>query len=364
VTGKTVPGGAEAASSSEAGSPAGLSLQPAARGVRLGPVGYDAQGNPGRIHQVASGDTLWDVSDAYLGTPWVWPSIWSDNGNVTNPHLIRPGDHLWITPSEMRRVSAEEAKDLLAGQPGDGTVPASIEDGAGEVTSGQTYRYAEIQSAGFVTRAEFKGSATIVDSSVDRVWLGDSDPVIIGFGRGEVEAGDRFEIFRPGDRILDLETDEVAGYATEVLGWLEVDEVHDETSTATIRLARSEIRRGDHLLPKPVTNPDIQVGARPDVDGRIVHTPSDRIHMGSTDIVYLNRGTNDGLALGSPLEVYRPLGTGVDRLRGDERRLPDQVVAKLVVVSARPETAAAVVTHTTHELTRGDHFRGTTALGW
>jgi hypothetical protein len=371
------PGAGEAASdqaamrpaqadSAQAASSAQAEAKPARHAVSLGAVGYDAQGRPGRIHQVASGDTLWDISDAYLGTPWVWPSIWSDNQTVTNPHLIRPGDHLWITPHEMRRVSAEEAKDLLAGQPGEGVDPASFEDGMGshDGTPARSYRYTEVQSAGFVTTAEFKGSATIVDSSVERVWLADSDPVIIGFGKGEVEVGDRFEVFRPGDRVIDPGTGEVSGYATEVLGWLEVDEVHDQTATATIRLARSEIRRGDHLLPRPVTNPDIEVSERPEVEGQIVHTPSDRIHMGSTDVVYLNRGTNDGLAMGSPLEVYRPLGTGLDKVRGDERQLPDQVIAKLVVVSARPETAAAVVTHTTHELTRGDRFRGSNTLGW
>ena len=63
------------------------------------------------------GDTLWDISDAYLGTPWVWPSVWTDNRDIENPHLIVPGDRIWISAHEMRRVSAEEAERLLSGQP-------------------------------------------------------------------------------------------------------------------------------------------------------------------------------------------------------------------------------------------------------
>ncbi|MDJ0790209.1 MAG: LysM domain-containing protein, partial [Myxococcota bacterium] len=46
----------------------------------LGAVGWDSEGRQGRIHIVVGGDTLWDISNAYLGTPWVWPSIWNDNG--------------------------------------------------------------------------------------------------------------------------------------------------------------------------------------------------------------------------------------------------------------------------------------------
>ena len=80
--------------------------------------------------------------------------------------------------------------------------------------------------------------------------------------------------------------------------------------------------------------------------------------MGSTDVVYLNRGTEHGLEVGSPLEVYRPLGTARDELRKQHVGLPDEVVAKLLVVSARDDTAVAVVTHTTGELERGDRFRG------
>jgi nucleoid-associated protein YgaU len=71
--------------------------------MALGPIGHDAQGRPGRIHVVRAGDTLWDISDAYLGTPWVWPSIWQDNtAEVENPHLIFP-DRIWISPTRCAR---------------------------------------------------------------------------------------------------------------------------------------------------------------------------------------------------------------------------------------------------------------------
>ena len=85
-----------------------LPTTPVTPGVTLGEVGYDEQGRAGRIHLVVSGDTLWDISDAYLGTPWVWPSVWTDNRDIENPHLIVPGDRIWITAHEMRRVSEEE----------------------------------------------------------------------------------------------------------------------------------------------------------------------------------------------------------------------------------------------------------------
>jgi hypothetical protein len=335
--------------------------------VELGPMGLDEEGRSGRIHVVARGDTLWDISDAYLGTPWVWPSVWRENREIENPHLILPGERIWITATEMRRVTEEEAEQLLSAAPSaEGAVPAAMEDGSLDLGDGvalrPTYRYTEIDTSGFVTVDEVAGATTIVDSHEPRVWLGESDTVIIGRGAGEIEVGDQFEIFRTGERVHNPVTGGVFGFATKQLGWLEIKAVHPETATGLIRLSRSEIRRGDHVLPRIPRDSEIEIGTTPNVNGRIVFTPDDRLNMSTDDVVYLDRGTSDGLAVGSPLEVYRPIGTAVDSVRGVEVALPDDVVAKLLVVRARDQAAVAVVTHATVELVRGDRFRGSDSV--
>jgi hypothetical protein len=337
--------------------------------IELGPVGLDAEGRQGRIHVVVSGDTLWDVSDAYLGTPWVWPSVWRDNQGIENPHLIFPGDRIWITATEMRRVSEEEAEQLLSSASrSEGAVPAAMEDASpalsDETGPRATYRFSQIDATGFVTMDEIEGATTIVDSHIPRVWLSESDPVLIGRGAGEVEVGDQFEIFRPGKRVYEPATGAVFGFATKQLGWLEIEAVHAESSTGTIRLSRSEIRRGDHVIPRTHQELEIEIRPTPNVDGRIVFTPDDRLNMGTEDVVFLDRGTSHGLDVGSPLEVYRPIGTGFDEVQGKKVVLPDDIVAKLLVVRAGDDTAVALVTHTTAELARGDRFRGTDSLRW
>lgn len=342
-------------------------VAPAARTheVEIGPVSRDQQGRTGRIHVVSPGDTLWDISDAYLGTPWVWPSVWQDNQGIENPHRIFPADKIWITAREMRKLSAEEAAQMqpLSGEAG---VPASMEDASlgGEGAFRSTYRYSKVNTTGFVTMAQVQGSTTIVDSHEEKVWLSESDTVIVGRGAGEVEVGDQFEIFRPGERVYHPANGKVFGYATKQLGWLEIDAVQSQTSTGTIRFSRSEMRRGDHVLPRVKLEAEIEIGARPDVAGQIVFTPDDRLVMGMEDVVFLDRGTLHGLDVGSPLEVYRPIGEGVDEVQQKKMLLPDNTVAKLLVVNAESETAVALVTETMVELSRGDHFRGSDSVVW
>ena len=125
-----------------------------------------------------------------------------------------------------------------------------------------------------------------------------------------------------------------------------------------IRMSRSEVHRGDELLPRRARTADIEVGAMPQVQGQVMHTPNRRLEMGTTDVVYLNRGTQHGLSVGSPLEIYRPMDEGTDRVKRERLALPDHVVAKLLVVDVQDESSVAVVTHTLTELARGDYFRG------
>ncbi len=364
-----LPAESVAAELAPATAPAAEAAAATAHRVELGPVGHDAEGRPGRIHVVQGGDTLWDISDAYLGTPWVWPSLWKDNDAIKNPHLIHPGDHIWISPYEMRKVSAAEAAALLAAQGAAGAAaPAALAetDAIPTTRSLGTYLYSEIDNTGFVTREQYEGAASILDSPEPRKWLTDPAEVVIGLGEGEVQVGDQFEIFRTQSRVTDLDTGMHFGWATNQLGWLEVTRVDQESSRAIIRKSRSEIQRGDHLLPRRVRSPEIALAGSPGaVEGRIVHTPDRRLQMSQTDIVYVDAGTRDGLVVGSPLEIYRPLGdqgVAVDDAQNRARRIPDHVVAKLLVVDVYDDTAVAVVMHTTEELNRGDHFRGAESI--
>jgi hypothetical protein len=329
-----------------------------AKPIELGPAGVDQHGHAGRIHRVLDGDTLWDISDAYLGTPWVWPSVWEDNDAIADPHLIYPGDHVWISPYDMRKVSEEEAQALMAGTL---EIPAAMEDAdlMPSFKSRPVFRYTELQTAGFVTMDDFDGAAAIVDSNEhERSLLSDNTEVIIGLGDSEVAIGDQFEIFRTEERVLDPETDKPVGYLTEELGWLEVTAVHEESATAMIKSSRSEIERGDHLLPRRFRDIDIEVMDMPEVAGQVMHTPSRRLELAQRDVIYLNRGSSHGIEVGSPLEIYRPLGDGLDDAQQRMRKLPDHVLAKMIVVDVHDETAVAVLMHTTREITRGDHFRG------
>jgi carboxyl-terminal processing protease len=91
-----------------------LAKQESANGVvRLAEIIREREetNGKGRFHVVAPGDTLWGISDTYLGSPWLWPAIWHGNQTIEDPHRIAPGDRIWIGPDETQEVDADEEVD-------------------------------------------------------------------------------------------------------------------------------------------------------------------------------------------------------------------------------------------------------------
>jgi len=359
--------------------------------ITLGPVGIDSHGRRGRIHTVARGHTLWDISEAYLGTPWVWPSIWDENARISNPHLIFPKDRIWITSTEMRLISEEEAEALIssadnppalepapepavevvAEEPQD-VVPAAMEqlpvrlrggDRAQVGDTGEKVHVSWRQSMSFMSSTALEGASSIVDSPEPRTWLAERDSVYIGLGEGDVAKGDLFTIFADPLPIRDPVDGTLLGYHVDVLGRLEIVALTGETAIGRIVESVSEIERGALVTPYEPVPPVVSVKRAPqDLEGRIVFMPANRTVTAQTDYVYLNQGAIHGLEIGSGLQVIDHGGVAFDRARRADVLTPDSTVADLVVVSVQPESAAALVTHATRELTAGDTVRGAGTL--
>ncbi len=381
------------------------------QGVVLGPQGIDDQGRSGRLHTVSKGDTLWDLAAAYLGTAWVWPSVWIDNDDIDNPHLIVPGDRMWITANEMRVVNDAEAESFLTPSPAPvpvedelaGSDPIVIEETDGfdamptteevqplaaleaedastlevedastleafpvavvgqesaEMDSGRRVTVSRRDAMGFVSADDMAGSSTVVDSSVERTFLAAGDSVVLGMGEGDVEVGDQFTIFQTIEEVRDVESNRVLGHHVDILGWLEVKELTGDTALAEIRESFSLVKRGARVMARPTVPRSVMARSTPDaIEGKIVFLPAERAVMADGGYVYLNRGEFHGVEVGSELEVFDS-GTIVnDRSRRVDVRTPDHRVARLVVVTVTAESSVAFVLTSSRELMVGDDVR-------
>jgi hypothetical protein len=326
---------------------------PAPRRVTLGPVGRDAAGREGRIHTVERGDTLWDISDAYLGTPWVWPALWSDNRTeVENPHLIRPGWKLWVSPWEMRVVSDDEARKLMAGQ----SPPAALEDA--DARPARRVRLSSAEATGFATLEEIRGAGSVLAIPDNKTMAVQTDVVTIDLGAERLRVGDQVAFFHTQEKVIDPVTRKQIGQFVSALGWGNVIEMFEQTARVDVQRSFAEIEPGHRYMRREIVSTDIPVRMPPPgVEGRLVHLPNRRTSLGAQDVVYLDQGLRGGLSVGSELEVYRP----GPRVKTDEHKkglqLEDEVIGRVLVVSVQDANAVALVTRTSTELVHGDRFR-------
>jgi hypothetical protein len=266
--------------------------------------------NAPQSYTVQRGDTLWGISGRFLKDPWRWPDVWRFNREqIRNPHLIYPGDVVRLDYVDGQpRLSlassqgAPQGRETLRLSPTVRSTPLDKE-AIPTIPPGDIEPYL---TRPLVTGEEgLPGAAEIVAGrDRDRVVRGDGDRIyVVGI---QPEAGALWHIYRPIGPIRSLNLRDRLGYEYRYLGRARVERFAD-VSTLLIEGAKEEILLGDRLVPAPrevIVNYAPHAPAR-DVEGRIIATMSDAVEMGRGSIVTIDKGTADGVDVGTVLAVYR-----------------------------------------------------------
>jgi hypothetical protein len=359
----------------------GVASPAGARGTR----GVSPDGKPGWLHTVEKGDTLWDITAEYLGSPWIWPTVWKEN-QIENPHRISPGEVIWISEGGIRKVTPEEAAEFAARGQGQEEQPAAPADGAAgsslsndiapETTtdSGQPDMFAALDGTaadrerrlhwpglhryGFMTETELNGAAAVLGSHEEGYWTAQERKTIVSLGEGRVHIGDVYTLFRTRRRILHPETGALIGYFVEQLGTAEVTEIHTESSFVKILSSYAEIEPGDRLVPYVEEPKDFQALYTPvNVKGMVLAVQIHRQYAINGDIVVIDRGRQHGVQVGHQFEVFRAGKEVHDPVTTAKTLVPDDIVGQLFVVKTGDSTSLALLTRSTREVKTGDHFR-------
>ncbi|HAN31179.1 MAG TPA: hypothetical protein DCQ06_06230 [Myxococcales bacterium] len=324
-----------------------------------------------RVYVVQQGDTLWSIASGMYNEPWYWPSLWSYNPQITNPHLIYPGDKLYlsrrsspvgkrraitfatsrykrrkITPTTLaRRVGYISARDYRES----GKIAGSREERDMLGSFDEIYTTLRLQRCAAQKRLRIRDVVGPVSAKATK----GKKPKISILGPC-VKDGDQFVIYRMERPVKHPMTGALVGYKINFLGQAKVINSKRPVVGMVLTKAHAEISRGDLItnlfeplsLVKPRTN-------RVEVVGTLLDFHHETTAAGTNSYVYIDKGAQDGVVRGNRFElVWRG-----DGLRGSAvKRLkdwPDEQIGIALVIESYDRHSLAYVTHAVRELDRG-----------
>jgi hypothetical protein len=291
---------------------------------------------------VKKGDTLWGISGMYLREPWLWPELWDVNPQIDNPHLIFPGDELYLV-----WVDGQPRLRLRRGR---------------DVTLSPTVRVSDLDLAIPVIPLDQIGPWLMAHRILDANSLNDSAYVVAGdqrhllsapgdkvYGRGPFPDGERaYGIFRTGDTYSDPITEELLGYQAKDIGNAKLKSSNrDEVTELEVTRITEEVRISDRLLPAEERIIDATFHPRaPEAnleDAFMIAVDGGVTQIGEMSIVVINKGKRDGLETGHVLAVYQAGELVFDQVVESNVQLPDSRAGLAMIFDTFEKASYAII---------------------
>lgn len=369
-----------------------------------------AAGRASERYVIQSGDNLWSISKTFFGDGNYWPKIWSLNSEITNPHLIRPGNNIRFLLGD---ESQPPAFTVTEATPDEDAEQPATEGEPMELAEGSTENEPEIPPPAIRSRPVIKNIPPSLPQWQDLSATGNYDELGIDYGKrkivdildkiplagyiseepilelgkvSEVEVGSRIASAlqyvyvtmndgqaQVGDSFLSVRNlgpvesahpsiQGFLGYSVEVQGELQlVEKVASADDTQKVETFRALVTQivnpvsiGSSLIEGSIESIQLtESGPRSQTVAQIIGGQyfNKRQVYGTESIAFLNRGSKDGLARGQLLSVRENR-----KIRNPDTAVKENVrpIGWLKIVRTTPSFATAIVLRSWSDILTGD----------
>lgn len=299
------------------------------------------------VHTVVKGDTLWDISMKYLRTPWKWPLVWADNQDITNPHLIYPGDMVVITRDGDRTIFK---------------IIPSPERPAGEreMTVYTPQEAASVRDKSIVLAPQFSlymyspnklsGTGEVIRKTDGGDFISENDGIVIRSS----SSLRKDQIVTLVTKIQDISdsSGDPAGYLYRITGTARIEETMGDSAKARVFYSLQESRVGSIVFDDiPAIRPvPLNITEPRGVTATVMDHHGGIMGGGTFDLVFLDAGKNRGIEKGALLSLYRK--TPADDGGSGTAMFHDQV-GIVVVIQSLDSSSMGLVVQSKEVITKG-----------
>jgi len=255
---------------------------------------------------VKKGDTLWDISATFLSDPWKWPSLWNVNPQIANPHLIYPGDQLTLV--------------FIDGQPRL-QINGVAAQGKARVRKSPEGRIIAKNNAVPVVDLALIENYLTQHRVVDSLWLAEQPMVLAGespsrhhvvgdiiYIDAQLPLNQKYGIYERGREFFNKETAEPLGQEAILAA---TGQVIDSGKVSKVRLLSNfrETKAGFKLLPLEddslMSAYFMPKATQLTTPAAVLAIESMQREAGKLNVVYIDKGTQDGVEPGAVFSIYR-----------------------------------------------------------
>ncbi len=281
----------------------------------------------GVYYIVQPGDTLWDLSQQFSDSAWLWPDLWKENRQISNPHLIYPGD----------RIKLYRRRDIKRVQQVDAVIQPE----------GAQVRYENIDSVGFIRREGLEPSGMIIEPVGPKALIGQYDQLYLAGIDHEFQIGDKYTIYRKLKPVLDNENRDYIGIQHLLVGICEITEIHTDTAIADVIRSWRIIQRQDLVTPYLERSPVIEIkDSVPGLFGKFISNEEHFRLTGQFQTAFINKGESDGVEIGQYYTIYQQNKNRVWSTTGINKiiHMPLQDIGRVLVLHTEDNTATVLLT--------------------
>ena len=295
---------------------------------------------------VKKGDTLWDISQHFLGNAYYWPEIWYVNSQIENPHLIYPGDELTLyydaandnyilnvirlkeekwTPEQ--KISEESAY-----------IPAidlkKIRQEVGELKIFDTYKeYLNTKKS------------TLLSERDNQILIGSGDIIHIS-KHHDLNKGDVIYIYSQPEEINFQGN---TYYETEKVGRATITKELTNSLEALVHYSKKEIKEDDWITDQNIKLSDSFVPVHNSVGKtNIVKIYEGRHYTGKHQNILIDKGYSQGVKEGDVFDI-------VEKARNEDHE--DFVKGKVMVYKTYENTSYALIYQNDIEIHKDDYLK-------
>ncbi len=324
-------------------------------------------------YTVKKGDTLWDISGRFLTGAWKWPQIWDYNPQIQNPHLIYPGDKLFLTYVNGQPTLSLVRNGQSVGNGGLGSLRSS-----GNATRlSPKIRIESLQEAiptipgdaieqflvrpNVVSSGQLRSAPYVVGNEGGRLMSSMGQEIFV---RGDVDhSQSKFGIFRKTKSLRDPQSGKFIGFEVIHVAEAKLLNVGDP-STMVITSGSRETMTGDVLLPSTdVGMVHTYTPRMPPLkgEGRIVSLV-DALSQSSRDqVIVVNLGEKVGIEVGDVLAIETRGQSIIDRhgrRAYDRVKTPNKRTGVVMIFQTFDDVSYGLVMESNRPVHRNDIITG------